>query len=228
MFPYKLIRSQRKSITIRITEEGTVEVRAPLRIRVSYLEQVLSTKENWVLETLAKRQSQNEEKKDFSVEYGKLYWFRGKEYPLFPNHKNAVYFDYTAFYIPGRLELQARKQVLILLYKDLAKQYLLSRVSLYSKQMGLIPSAVKINSAKTRWGSCSSKKSINFSWRLILAEDEVIDYVVVHELAHLKEMNHSQRFWSLVESVFPDYERRKQGLESLQERLSKEDWNYTQ
>ena len=87
-----------------------------------------------------------------------------------------------------------------------------------------MPSAVKINGAKTRWGSCSSKKSINFSWRLIKADDDVIDYVVVHELSHITEMNHSPNFWAIVENILLDYRERKVKLKRLQKRLSMENW----
>ncbi|MCL2068918.1 MAG: M48 family metallopeptidase, partial [Oscillospiraceae bacterium] len=77
-----------------------------------------------------------------------------------------------------------------------AKAYIPARVTHFSKLMNVTPIAVKINGAKTRWGSCSGKKSLNFSWRLIMADDDVIDYVVVHELAHITQMNHSVRFWA--------------------------------
>ena len=90
--------------------------------------------------------------------------------------------------------------------------------------MSVTPSAVRINGAKTRWGSCSGKKSINFSWRLIMASDDVIDYVVVHELAHLLELNHSARFWAVVEKILPDCRERRKQLRELQKRLATEDW----
>lgn len=82
----------------------------------------------------------------------------------------------------------------------------------YSSKMGLFPDHVSINTAKTRFGSCSSKKRINFSCRLALYPYEAIEYVCVHELAHLKEMNHSKRFWAIVEEQLPDYKERKKLL----------------
>jgi hypothetical protein len=108
--------------------------------------------------------------------------------------------------------------------KDGGRRDLTEKALGFAKQMSAIPAAIKINGAKTRWGSCSGKKSLNFSWRLIMAEDDVIDYVVVHELAHITEMNHSPRFWSVVESVLPDYRERRIKLKALQRRLSCEDW----
>jgi len=98
------------------------------------------------------------------------------------------------------------------------------RVAHYKEIMGVSPAAVKINGAKTRWGSCSAKKSLNFSWRLIMADDAAIDYVVVHELAHMFEMNHSERFWAIVAGVLPDYKERRKRLKELQRRLNAENW----
>jgi predicted metal-dependent hydrolase len=89
-----------------------------------------------------------------------------------------------------------------------AAAYLPARVAHYAALMGLIPAAVKITAARTRWGSCSAKGNLNFSCRLMGQPPEAIDYVVVHELCHLRHMNHSADFWRLVASVLPDYKER--------------------
>jgi len=109
--------------------------------------------------------------------------------------------------MPPGLSPDEIKAACIQIYRILAKRDLTNRVFDFAKQMSVMPTVVKINSVKTRWGSCSSKKSLNFSWRLIMADDDVIDYVVVHELAHIIEMNHSQKFWAIVENILPDYQR---------------------
>ncbi len=96
--------------------------------------------------------------------------------------------------------------------KKQAKEIILPRVSYFSEIMGVFPERVSINSAKTRFGSCSSKKSLNFSYRLVFYPPEAIDYVCVHELAHLTEMNHSKKFWAIVEKYLPDYKERKKLL----------------
>jgi len=119
----------------------------------------------------------------------------------------------------------AEKAARIQAYKQRAKQLLPEKTAAFTARMGLKPRAVKINSAKTRWGSCSAQKNINYSWRLVMAEDDVIDYVVVHELAHLREMNHSPRFWAIVAGVLPDYRERQKRLKLLQKRLADEDWD---
>ena len=90
-------------------------------------------------------------------------------------------------------------------YKGKAKAYIEERVRHYSGVLNLYPEHVRIGSARSRWGSCSHKNHLSFTWRLIMAPHSVIDYVVIHELAHIKEKNHSNRFWNLVEEIVPDY-----------------------
>ena len=95
-----------------------------------------------------------------------------------------------------------------------AKEILPKKVAYFAEIMGLKPSGVKITSAKKRFGSCSGKNSLCFSYELMLYPDEVIDYVVVHELAHIKHRNHSARFYSLIEKYLPDYKTRERILKS--------------
>ena len=94
-------------------------------------------------------------------------------------------------------------------------QKIVDRVRFYQKKMGVTVGRVAIRNQKTRWGSCSSAGNLNFNWRLVLMPPEILDYVVVHELAHRKEMNHSSKFWTIVEQEMPDYQERKQRLKEL-------------
>lgn len=107
-------------------------------------------------------------------------------------------------------------------YKKQAKTYLQQKCGLFSEVMGLRHGEIKVNSAKTRWGSCNRKGDINFTYRLLFAPEELIDYVVVHELAHLKEMNHSARFWSVVEQIMPDYRARRKKLREFEHQVELE------
>ena len=108
--------------------------------------------------------------------------------------------------------------------RRLAMEILPGKVAKYAGLMGVAPARVKISGAKARWGSCSAKGNLNFSWRLMLAGEDAIDYVVVHELAHLLEMNHGARFWAVVERALPDYTARRKQLRLLQRKLSEENW----
>lgn len=97
-------------------------------------------------------------------------------------------------------------------YKKRARRQLEARAAYFAQQMGVTYNRIAIRSAKTRWGSCSAQGNLNFHWKLILMPPQVLDYVVVHELAHRKEMNHSPRFWAEVEAVLPDYRKRRKWL----------------
>ena len=99
-----------------------------------------------------------------------------------------------------------------------AKETITKRVSYFARLMGVSYRNITIREQKTRWGSCSSKGNLNFNWKLVLMPEEVLDYVVVHELAHRKEMNHSERFWNHVEKVLPDYQARRKLLRELEHR----------
>lgn len=97
-------------------------------------------------------------------------------------------------------------------YRKKARQQLEARAAYFAGLMGVTYNRITIRAARTRWGSCSAQGNLNFHWKLILMPPEVLDYVVVHELAHRKEMNHSARFWAEVEKVLPDYKRRRKWL----------------
>ena len=97
-------------------------------------------------------------------------------------------------------------------YRKRARTQLEARAAYYAGLMGVTYNRIAIRAARTRWGSCSAQGNLNFHWKLILMPPEVLDYVVVHELAHRKEMNHSARFWAEVERILPDYKRRRKWL----------------
>jgi len=101
-------------------------------------------------------------------------------------------------------------------YKREAREIIIPRVAEFAEKYGFTYNSVKITSAMTRWGSCTSKKNLNFTYRLALAPREVRDYVIVHELCHLRQMNHSKKFWSEVEAIMPSYKE--------QEKWLKENW----
>ena len=97
------------------------------------------------------------------------------------------------------------KAEIISWYKHEALKYIVPQLEYFSAKINAKHRAVKITSARKRWGSCSTRGNINFSWRLIMAPKEVVDYVIAHEAAHLLHKNHSARFWNCVEKMIPDY-----------------------
>ena len=226
MHEYKLTRSKRKTIAICI-RNGGVEVKAPLRASQADIDKFVASKQAWIEKNLAVSTEKKERRESFTLNYDSLLIYRGKQYPLVARNGSRIGFDdeQNHFYLPPNLSSEQLKHNCVQIYKMLAKRDLSGRVLHFSKIMEAMPTAVKINSATSRWGSCSGRKSLNFSWRLIMADDDVIDYVVVHELAHITEMNHSPRFWAIVESVLPDYKERQNQLRQLQQRLCIENWS---
>lgn len=97
-------------------------------------------------------------------------------------------------------------------YRKKAREQLVKKTAFYSRIMNVTYEKIFIKDQKTCWGSCSRQGNLNFNWRLILMPEEILDYVVVHELAHRKQLNHSPEFWKLVEKVLPDYKLRRQWL----------------
>jgi len=221
---YTLTRSKRKSVAIYVRDSG-VEVRAPLRMPQRDIDRFVASKEKWISDSLRKTAERVEKRESFSLDYGDKVLYRGKEHPITAREGDRVGFADDSFYIPPELPPEEVRDACVQIYRLLAKRDLTLRTYDLAKIMGMTPSAVKINNAKRRWGSCSAKKSINFSWFLIMADDEVIDYVIVHELAHMTEMNHSPGFWKIVGNVIPDYKARKARLSVLQKRISNEDWD---
>ena len=115
----------------------------------------------------------------------------------------AFYHKGTFFLCKGsEEELCAQAQQL---YRKIAREELSRRVAFYAQKMGVSPTAIRINGAKGRWGSCSGKNSLNFSWRLMMAPEHAVNYVVVHELCHILHHDHSREFWQEVERFFPDW-----------------------
>ena len=106
-------------------------------------------------------------------------------------------------------------------YIETARSIFTQKAAYYARLIGVTYGRISIREQKTRWGSCSSKGNLNFNWRLIFAPEEVVDYIVVHELAHRKEMNHSRAFYNVVASVLPDYKVQEKWLKENGEKL----WN---
>ncbi len=177
---YNLIRSNRKTLAVYITDDAALEVRAPLKIPKADIDRFLITKEKWISEHLAAKAEQIGKKAAFCLDYNVMVLYRGREYPITAREGTHAGFDGTCFYMPPGYDSDIIKATIIRLYKSLAKKLLTAKTDEYAKLMSIEPSSVKINSARTRWGSCSGKNGINYSWRLVLADDEVINYVVVH------------------------------------------------
>lgn len=227
---YHLIRTNRRTLAIYIRDNGSVEVRAPKRMPVTEIEGFLNKKTRWITEHQQSVQNSRIKKQHFKLNNGTNLLLLGNEVPL---RMDSGLSKSTSFFLslkepcfcgPVDLSLSERKREIGRAYKEYAELFIPDRVNKYSKQTGWIPDKVRVGSAKTRWGSCSEKGSLNFSWVLIMAPLETIDYVVIHELCHLSEFNHSESFWNLVAQYCPEYKRHQKELKGLAKRIEDEGW----
>jgi predicted metal-dependent hydrolase len=225
MTAYSITRSKRKTAAIYVHDDGSIEVRCPKNFPARDIEKFVTENLHKLERTAAQKQDAARKKEAFCIRPGDTLLFLGKEYPLECVSFRKAGFDGSRFYIPADLPAENVKPMMIKVYKTLAEKTLSEKTLVYAGQMQLAPLKVKINAAKTRWGSCSGKNSINFSWRLIMADERCVDYVVVHELAHIAEHNHSARFWAVVGKYLPDYKEQHKCLRALQKKLSAENWD---
>ena len=177
-----IIRSNRKTLAIQINPDLSVTVRAPIYASQRDIERILKEKEGWIQKHIEKIREQEVNRKETQGEYGE-----------------SVERDYLS---SEEIHKLAQK----------ALEYIPKRVSYFAEQIGVSCGGITIRNQKTRWGSCSSKGNLNFNCLLMLTPPEVIDYVVVHELCHRKEMNHSKAFWAEVEKVLPNYKEQVKWL----------------
>ena len=206
----KLVRSQRKTLSLIVETDGTLTVRAPLQMKEADIWRFIEEKKDWI----KRKQTRAREEATPLRRYveGEKFWYLGQEVPLrlVPKTKPALVMDKT-FKLAKSAQSRA-ESAFTDWYRRQARRVLTERVEFFSREYGFKVGKVRISSARTRWGSCSSKDTLSFSWRLVMAPPEVIDYVVVHELCHLKIMNHSKAFWAQVQSILPDYKSRRKWL----------------
>lgn len=206
---YTLRRNRRaKRITLRVDQSG-LTMTVPWSFPSEQVEPFIRERQDWVLATLDRLASAAAcaERPTWSPADGVTLLGRGRLVRFGNPSQQGTTLSGDTIILPGRLidgELQARTYVESWL-KEFARQYLIERLNTYGSIMGVAPTRVTLRNQKTRWGSCSSRGGMSLNWRLIMAPPAVIDYILVHELAHLIEMNHSDRFWTIVASHDPHY-----------------------
>lgn len=206
----KIIRSKRKTIALVVAADAALVVRAPFESTLEYIKKIVFKRRFWIKEKqqVANKNGTFVRNKEFVNGEGFLYL--GKTYKLkILNSDEIRLTDYLCF---PKIFLKEPQEKMIKWYKEMALEKIKERAGWYSKNTGWKYKSIKINDAQSRWGSCGLSGSLNFTWKLILAPLNVIDYVVVHELAHIHEKNHSVKFWNKIKTVLPDYELRERWL----------------
>lgn len=216
--PYQVVRSKRrKTAQIKVQAEK-IEVRIPYWVTDKWVEQWISERSEWIYKKWdeAHRTSRLF---NIQIQQGSSIPLLGKSYQLSwqiaANTSVRLNDDLIQVSLAGKSGKPKEEQVkqkLEVWYKQQAEAYLMQRLNYWQNRMGLYSSSLKIKGYKRRWGSCSGSRQITFNWKLIFADDELIDYVVIHEIAHLQHMNHSKSFWLLVEQYCADWKRLRKEL----------------
>ena len=216
---YRLVRAKRKSVGFVIDESG-LTVRAPRWVSREEIETMIHEKEDWIHQKItqfADWQSQTRSAKVCFAE-GEAIPYLGKSLTirLLPMSRTVIREDDELLLnLPQDAPSDRIKTKAQVWFKNEAKRYLGARLAQMAQEAGLHFMAWQLSSAKRRWGCCTSARTIRLNWRLIHLDVDLIDYVIAHELAHLEEMNHSERFWSCVQRRCPDYESRRRRLKTI-------------
>jgi len=193
--------------------DGEVELRCPPQFPLSDAESLLRQRLGWI----EKKLGEYAEKKSLYDPF-ELFVLKGKSYPVefFPagDKKSSIAFREGSLIIhsPTAPDREGLKRTYEELYRSYCHKELVPRVHEWSRSMGLVPSRITFRQAKTRWGSCSSRDSLSLNLYLAALPEALSDYVIVHELAHIRHKNHSRNFWSLVEKYIPDWKERRKSL----------------
>jgi predicted metal-dependent hydrolase len=220
--PYEIVRSKRKTLSIVIAVGGKVTVKIPLSATSADVTRLLVSKGEWIYNAYKKQVIH--EQKGIEVKDGALLPFLDQTFRLHVEYNPSR----NSANITVKEVEQGHQQTDNILvvetpminsnfiidclktwYKKNARYIITMRVSQYAKVMDVTYGRISIKSQKSRWGSCSSLGNLNFNWHLVMMPNKILDYVVIHELAHRIEMNHSKEFWDIVSKVCPEYKQRK-------------------
>ena len=244
---YRLLRvARRRHVHLLVTDDATVEVRAPWRYSDAEARDLIREHHPWLLRTLgsalARKRSRpgltsgallpllDERLRLVLVSEAQLDLFAGRDGATGRRHPAAGRGDATLGWVVrrgGALEVhcyamrQAPVQALLeSWFREEASRRLPERLRALASRLGLHPARVTVRAQQTIWGSCTENGSISLNWRLVLLPSTLVDYVLVHELCHLRYLDHSPRFWALVATMIPDHPNRRRQVASWQGRLA--------
>lgn len=208
---YQIVRSaKRKKLTITVERDRSIVVHAPEGTAEETIRRVVETKRQWLFEKVNHTQKyQQPHAPGKEVVNGESAPYLGREYQIEVTETASGNVEFSRRFLIPLGHQAKRKDVLKAWYLNRAKETILPRVSLRARDLGVKVTAADIVDNRYRWGSCTVKDRVNFNWRLIKAPIFVIDYVIVHELAHLLEANHTPRFWNIVRAKAPSTEKAK-------------------
>jgi len=230
-FPVLIRQSKRRKKLALMVLEDRIEVRTPPQFDEAFIADFLEDHEDWLKENTERQQSINEKHsrflRRFSIaNHGKVL-LHGREIPVSIvrdkhtlNTALSINRDGLSITLNPVIDNNNAVRLIKRLFKSDIKQYIVNDFSniltFYSERYGFHFNQVRIKNTRSRWGSCSGKRNINLHWKLVLMPEPVRDYVIVHELCHLKHLDHSRQFWNTLASIVPDYKEQKRWLKEHQ------------
>ncbi len=212
--PRNIIRTNKRTLSLLVNARGELIVRAPYNFPEHRIFDFVREKREWI----EKKQSQvrsngfiNQNVLNYSV-----YLFLGKELtPVISTEVKNFYIEEGKLFIPAKIQQNKILSKLERWYKKVAFEVIVERTEHLAKKLRLRPVSININNNKTRWGVCNSKSNIFVNWRAIFLPPDLLDYIIIHELCHLLEFNHTKAFWAIVEQVMPNYSGIRKHLKYL-------------
>lgn len=217
---YQLVRGERKTVSLSFDKNFDLVVKVPLWLSDKEINEIIEKKAEWIMETRIRLQNAKlkEVKSQLPLETGDKLPYLGKNLTLTvvrePRKRGKVSMigDRLLMWVPYEANYEFKRACIVAWYRKQAAYIIGRKAKAYAEKLKVTYSEIHIKDQRTRWGSCSGMKNLNFSWRLVMTPDSVCDYVIIHELCHLVHMNHSPEFWNLVEKMCPPYKQQKRWL----------------
>jgi len=209
---YELIRTRRKTISITVTQQAAVVVRAPLRAPKAAIAGFIEQKREWILEKRALMLNRARAYTPRELASGEEFPYLGRKLMLVVTERARHIEACGDMLVFPKARLGGVAAALKRWYINEARRAITPRLEAWEARTGIRCSGIAVTGARKRWGSCSGIGRLSFAWRLVMAPPDVIDYVVVHELAHIEHHDHSKAFWGRVGEIMPDYKAKKKWL----------------
>lgn len=226
---FEIIKRKRKSICIKVDVDSRITVIAPLGIPDEKIIDIVMKKASWINEKQEEMRNADRGRIIRKFEDGRTFMYLGKELPIhivFDKSYKGIRvvlgrktlkspYDCTHFIIyTNTNDEDEMKKALEKWYREQTKEIVLKKIKLYENYFEDKVSEIRVKEQKRRWASCTGKNALLFNWRCSMAREDVIEYIVVHEMCHFVHRNHSKDFWNLVESIMPDYKEKHEYLKN--------------
>lgn len=208
-FSIRVVKSDRRKTMALKIKDGEVSLHIPKRLAMTLAHSFVRQKYHWIQQKLGEHQSRPDQTRQF-IE-GEMFFYLGHKYPLTissAGNKAILDFHESQFEFSSSPHKNTAKTIhtaFLKWYRQQANDHLTRRTAELAAKIDLTPKSITIKTYKARWGSCTSKGDIHYNWKIIQAPSRIIDYLIIHELCHLRHHNHSQAFWQLVEHHCYDY-----------------------